>query len=35
MTAVDWVALTLLGGGGALLRYAVDGAIERRSRSAY
>ena len=35
MTAVDWVALTLLGGGGALLRYAVDGAIERRSRSAF
>jgi CrcB protein len=30
MTPLDWVGLALLGGAGAVLRYAVDGWFERR-----
>ena len=35
MTAIDWFALALLGGCGAVLRHAVDGWVERRSEAAF
>jgi CrcB protein len=35
MSLLDWVALALLGGGGAVLRYLIDAWVDRRLETAF
>lgn len=35
MNGADWVGLAVLGGGGALLRFALDSAVQRRASTLF